>query len=88
MGAFKKICTDGQYQEIMQMVEPCESGLFSIYIDVNSNVYPCSFSEGEVKPINVLAAKDFVSDVWNHPAMMAWRERLLQNNRARPIYAI
>ena len=70
------------------VAEPCESTLFSLYIDVAGAVWPCSFTEGVEQPISVLEAEDFVEDVWNHPSMQAWRKKLLANNRACPAYNI
>jgi hypothetical protein len=67
-----------------QQVEPCESGIFSLYLDVHGNAWPCSFCEDEVgiTPINMLETNDFTADVWLHPAMVAFRERNIANQRA------
>ena len=59
--------------------ESCESGCFSAYISVDGSYFPCSFAEGvgEWKEgISVLEASDF-KDIWYHPRVTAWRERLL-----------
>ena len=50
-----------------QSVECCESTLYSMYIDVRGNFYPCSFSEGVEgweKGISVIDTDDFIKDVW------------------------
>ena len=65
-------------------VEPCESGLFSLYVDVNAEAFPCSFSAGSPgweTGIDVLAAEDFCRDVWYSHRLSAWRERLLASSQ-------
>ena len=67
-------------EAITMMVDPCESGLFSIYANVHGDVYPCSFTEGTLgweQGISILDAEDFESGIWNHPRMDQWRARLL-----------
>jgi hypothetical protein len=76
----------------MQMVEPCESGLFSSYINVDGMFYVCSFAEGEddwVEGIDVMQCEtpaDFLEQVWYNERLVEWRERLASNNRECPIY--
>lgn len=83
-------------------VEPCESGLFSIYVNVDGEVFPCSFTEGTPgweTGIDVPSARDFLSGVWHHPRLEAWRSNLIKSAdgcscdkksgcRACPIYDI
>jgi MoaA/NifB/PqqE/SkfB family radical SAM enzyme len=76
-------------EQIETLVEPCESGLFSSYINCFGEFSVCSFAEGEdnwQKGIDVLNCDDFIKDVWNHPRLIKWRERLLENKRNCPIY--
>lgn len=64
-------------------VEPCESGLFSLYINVDGDVFPCSFceeTENDLK-INMLNVKDFMRDVWFSVPMREWRRRLLTSTK-------
>ena len=78
-------------EKILSMsCEPCESGLFSAYINVDGEYYPCSFTEGEkeIRPINVLECDDFIDDVWNHPDTKMWRKRLLKGCRACPMFRV
>lgn len=67
--------------ELVQMMsDHCESGLFSIYANVQGEVHPCSFTEGTrgwETGLSILDAEDFTRDIWNHPRMEAWRDRLL-----------
>jgi MoaA/NifB/PqqE/SkfB family radical SAM enzyme len=71
------------YKQIAQMVEPCESTLFSYYINVDGVGYPCSFTEGEdgFKGINVLRCKDFVKGVWYNKETVKFRARNCKNCR-------
>lgn len=60
-------------------VESCESTLFSGYINVHGEFFPCSFTEGEEgweEGIQVCDYEDF-SEVWHHPRVEAWRKRAL-----------
>jgi len=89
-------------EDCVESVEPCESGLFSIYVNVDGDVFPCSFSEGRgswEKGINVPQAEDFLKDVWNNPRLVEWRNHLVQTSsgcscsmkkecRACPIYDV
>lgn len=64
-------------------VEPCESGLFSLYINVDGDVFPCSFceeTENDLK-INMLNVKDFMKDVWFSVSMREWRRKLLTSTK-------
>jgi MoaA/NifB/PqqE/SkfB family radical SAM enzyme len=71
------------------LAEPCESGLFSSYINCYGKFFVCSFAEEEdqwQEGIEVLNCDDFLKDVWMNPRLVAWRERLLENKRECPIY--
>jgi hypothetical protein len=67
-----------EYELFKTMSEPCESfGLFSCYINVSGEYFPCSFAEGvgEWKDgISVLKCYDFVQDIWNSEKVKKWRE--------------
>ena len=59
-------------------VEPCESTLFSLYINVKGEAFPCSFTErtpGWEEGIDLVVAKDFKS-VWYDERITSWRKRL------------
>lgn len=81
---------DRENKEQLEMfVEPCESGLFSSYINCKGNFYVCSFAEGEddwQEGLDVLDCNDFLKDIWYHPRLIKWRERLLSRKRSCPIY--
>lgn len=69
------------FENLQGMSESCESfGLFSSYIDVEGNYFPCSFSPGEgnwTEGISVVKCDDFIKDVWNNPKLEQDRKRSL-----------
>jgi MoaA/NifB/PqqE/SkfB family radical SAM enzyme len=66
-------------EALMHCVESCESfGLFSSYINVYGDYFPCSFAEGVgdwAQGISVTACKDFLQDVWHSDKLEAYRQR-------------
>ena len=85
-----------------EFVEPCESGLFSAYINVDGEFFPCSFSEGVgewTRGIQIDGKMCFVNDVWNSSKVAEWVKNLIDstskcqkckvnNCRACPVYDI
>jgi MoaA/NifB/PqqE/SkfB family radical SAM enzyme len=72
------------YKELEQLIEPCESGKFSLYLDSYGKVYPCSFME-QVKWNNlddynglqfydmlndIIDTNDFLNRVWNSKELL------------------
>lgn len=86
----------GFYDKVKDFSEPCESSLFSAYINVKGEFYPCSFSEnteGWETGLDVLHCNDFVKDIWNNERTIQFRNKLLKNTdcnhcRMCPIYKI
>lgn len=74
-------------EDLHIFIEPCESSLFSAYINVNGDFHPCSFLEGVVDPINIIG-KNFIKDVWFNEQTITFRNKLLANKRNCPIYKI
>jgi len=76
-------------RQFLQVAEPCESGLFSMYTSTNGSFFPCSFCEGEGNwkdGLSVLECEDFYKDIWYHPRLVEWRNRLmteLDDNKSR-----
>lgn len=68
------------------MVEPCESGLFSIYVNVDGEAFPCSFTEGTpgwetgIDLVNFEGMKVFAPAVWHGQRLTEWREKLLASS--------
>jgi len=54
---------------VLQMVESCESCLFSYYVNVDGIGYPCSFAEGIKPGVDLLIFDNF----WNHPHTQNFR---------------
>jgi len=76
------------YKELYEMSEPCESSLFSSYINWKGDFYPCSFTEGEkcenndwTTGISTTTCKDFLTDVWHHPKTQITRNEILQGRK-------
>jgi len=76
-----------EHKPLEQYVEPCESGLFSSYINVEGIFYPCSFTENSVG-LDVVNCNDFVKDIWYNAAVILWRNLLLTCHRNCPVYNI
>jgi hypothetical protein len=84
-------------RQMTMCTEPCESfGMFSSYINVNGDYFPCSFCEGShpdfMKGPNVAECDDFVKDVWNSELIERWRqvmlERKKENNFSCPLFEV
>jgi len=69
-----------------ESIEPCESALFSSYVNVEGDFYPCSFTEntkGWEKGLSVLDCKDFLEEIWFDTKVEAWREHLITTSKIR-----
>jgi len=84
----KAIRNRDDYNKLKDMVEPCESSLFSYYISAEGKGYPCSFCEGEpgFEGIDVANCEDFIKEVWYADSTIKFRENLLKNNRECPVF--
>ena len=63
-----------------ECVEPCESTLFSLYINVDGEVFPCSFTEGQPgweEGIFILDKESFLKNVWYSDKINEWRASLM-----------
>jgi radical SAM protein with 4Fe4S-binding SPASM domain len=72
--------TEGEDLFSIETVEPCESTLFSLYINVDGAVFPCSFTEGQPgwkEGLTILDEDSFLGGVWFNRKLTAWREKLL-----------
>ena len=66
---------------IMSYIEPCESTLFSGYVDCYGMFYPCSFLEKEgawKTGVDMLKCEDYLKDIWNTEEVLKWREKSLE----------
>jgi len=85
-----KNAIESHYQTIIQSCEPCESSLFSSYINAEGQFFPCSFMEGEGKwkiGIDTLEHDNFV-DVWKNERVEEWRKTLLCTGRNCPQFKV
>ena len=90
--------SEGEYKEMGQYIQPCESTLESSYINVDGDFFPCSFTEGTEgweTGLSVLNCENFVDNIWNNPRTVEFRNKLIEtkkNNkfgcRNCPIYTI
>lgn len=77
--------------DFKECIEPCESTLFSVYINVDGKAFPCSFSEGgEFEGIDMLEVESF-DDVWFSGEFQRFRHKLIENKDANgcrmcPVY--
>ena len=87
-------CIEGRenYTELAQYVEPCESALFSAYINVHGEFFSCSFCENHgdywQRGIQVLNYDNFIDSIWYSPKVHKWRLKLLGNSRRCPEYEV
>lgn len=82
---FFKTIEDKPNKEILAaLAEPCESfGMFSSYINVDGDWFPCSFCEGETgweQGISVVNGNDFLEDVWYSERVQRWRDIMLHSS--------
>lgn len=85
---FLRVIKDTKYQYVSVYAEPCESGLFSAYVNTDGVYFPCSFSEGVEEGIDLLQVNDFMSEVWDSNVVLKWREKLLNCSRGCPLYNV
>lgn len=79
-----------KYNIFKKYIEPCESTIFSSYINVDGLFFPCSFAEESIDTwkyedgLDVLHCHHFLRDIWYHPKTINFRNQLLlsakQNN--------
>jgi len=69
------------YDQMKDLAEPCESTVFSYYINVDGIGFPCSFTENtsEYKGVNILKCENFINDVWNHEETKKFREGCIKS---------
>lgn len=78
-------------KEMEISIEPCESCLFSFYINVDGKGFPCSFVEKTLNwndGIDIIKTNNFLNDVWFNQRTIDFRNRLIKNNRECLIYSI
>jgi len=92
--AFKFMNKDDQLAHLESMIEPCESSVYSSYINVKGEYYPCSFSEGDEgwdEGIDVLTIDNFLEDIWFKGKTKEFSDEVINCrtcSKACPIYEI
>jgi len=86
-----------KYEQFKIVAEPCESSIFSQYLDVEGKFYPCSFCEevsGWEEGIDVTKITNYIKELWYNNKVIDFRNKLTSNcnncHKARecPIYEI
>jgi len=93
---FLKVVKDyPNFKQLETVSEPCESTLFSSYVDAKGDFYPCSFCENKSKGdldwnqgLSVVNCVDFINDIWHNPKTKLFRDNLLKNGRNCPMYNV
>jgi MoaA/NifB/PqqE/SkfB family radical SAM enzyme len=79
------IKNDINYEHYLTNAEPCESNLFSIYVNVKGQHFPCSFLEEE-QGIDLTIPNLELNDFWFHKYTINWRTKLLQTATNNPCH--
>ena len=76
-------------KDVGKYIEPCESSLLSLYINVDGKYFPCSFTEGYKsndldwsEGLDVLGcnnSEEFLDTIWNNEKTKDFRKRLLES---------
>lgn len=66
------------YEKYEMLAEPCESYLFSIYVNEKGTSFPCSFLEDESEGINLTQENLELEDYWFAESTNKWRKELLE----------
>jgi MoaA/NifB/PqqE/SkfB family radical SAM enzyme len=78
----KNINLDPQIiDKMIESSEPCESSLFSSYINTHGEYWHCSFAEEQEGQefVDVIQAKDFIADVWYSEPVKRFRQKSIQS---------
>ena len=70
----KAVENTNRFEQFKSLAEPCESTLFSAYVNDAGMFFPCSFTENGIygcvdwtTGLNVVECENFIEDVWMHP---------------------
>lgn len=78
-------------EQMYACIEPCESSVYSSYIDVKGFYYPCSFTPGTDnwnEGLDVLNCNDFLTDIWYNQKTKDFKSKLLNCSRDCILYKI
>ena len=71
----------GLFKQFKNMIEPCESTIYSSYINERGEFFPCSFMESEPgweKGIDVASAENLLKDVWYAKNTSIFRDKVIK----------
>lgn len=79
---FLKSLSKEDYDKYFSCVDPCESFCFSIYVNVDGRVFPCSFTEDEgicgwENGIDLFKVTNFLNEVWYNPQVLSTRDNII-----------
>ena len=80
-----------KYKKLETYVEPCESTLFSSYINVDGKFFPCSFCDGGNgwdEGLDVVSCDNFTKDIWENVRTVEFRNNLIKAGRCCPVYTV
>lgn len=81
-----------EYKKLESAIDPCESLRFSLYINSEGKVYPCSFCEGndnyKNKEIDMLKVQNFIKEVWYSDMAKEFRKKLTDGCNKCPEYQL
>lgn len=80
---------DKDFDRKSMYAEPCESAIFSSYINCKGEFYACSFCEGEgmwKEGLDVLGCVDFLDDIWYNERTEQFRQALNKTCRNCPMF--
>lgn len=67
-------------KRLNQLAEPCESTLYSMYVNTHGEFFPCSFIENTSsweKGINMINIENFFKDVWYNDKVANFRKSVI-----------
>jgi len=68
-------------KQLEMFADPCESTLFSAYVDCRGDFFPCSFAEGNgewKEGLSVLKCNDFLEDIWYNDKTLKFRNNVIK----------
>lgn len=76
---FNFINKNKTYDYMRTYIDPCESSIYSSYINVNGDYFPCSFAEGNgewKEGLSVLNCNNVMQDIWFNKKTIKFRENV------------
>jgi iron-sulfur cluster protein len=76
----KSVKDHEKYELLEQLSEPCESTIYSMYINVEGKFFPCSFVEntdGWYNGLDIVNTNDFLKEIWYDDSTKLFREKVI-----------